>query len=281
MKIGVSSYSFMHHAKQTGCSLPDICTLAKELGFDGIELISLSFFTKNGETEAALAAQVRARCEALALPIIAYTVGADLLHNHIKAETARLKTCIDMAEMLGAPLFRHDVANAPCESWREAVRIMAPAVRELTQYAAQKGIRTCTENHGLVFQDANRVETLILEVNHENYGWMVDIGNFVCADQNSIPAVAIAAPYAFHAHAKDFLIKPAGSEDPGAGWFRSRHGQYIRGTIVGHGVIPIRGCVEILREHGYDGWLSYEFEGMEENIPALEAGVKFLRGIVG
>lgn len=281
MKIGVSSYSFMHHAKQTGASLPDICTLAKEIGFEGIELISLSFFTKNGETEAELAAQVRDHCNTLALPIIAYTVGADFLRNDIAGETARVKGCIDIAALLGAPLFRHDVTNEPCKSWQDAVCLMAPAIREIAEYAAQKGIRTSTENHGYVFQDANRVEALIREVNHDNYGWMVDIGNFVCADQNSIPAVAIAAPYAFHAHAKDFLIKPADSEDPGAGWFRSRHGQYIRGTVPGHGVIPIRRCVEILREHGYDGWLSYEFEGMEENIPALEAGLHYLKGIVG
>lgn len=277
MKIGVSSYSFMKHIKNTGADLLDVCTLAKDLGFDGIEFINLSFFAKPGEREADVAVRLRERCGALDLPIIAYTVGADFIRNDKDEETARVKACVDIAALLGAPLFRHDVTNEPCADWHAAACGMAAAIRNVTAYAAQKGIRTCTENHGFIFQDANRVEALIREVNHPNYGWLVDIGNFACADQNSIPAVAIAAPYAFHAHVKDFLIKPAHGEDPGAGWFKSRHGQYLRGTVAGHGVIPIRACIQILRAQGYDGWLSYEFEGMEENIPALEAGLANLR----
>jgi hypothetical protein len=41
MKIGVSSYSFAHHMANTGANYTDICKIAKELGFDGIEFIDL------------------------------------------------------------------------------------------------------------------------------------------------------------------------------------------------------------------------------------------------
>ena len=37
--------------------------------------------------------------------------------------------------------------------------------------------------------------------------------------------------------------------------------------------------MEILKKAGYDGVVSYEFEGMEENLPALEAALAFLRGL--
>ena len=40
-----------------------------------------------------------------------------------------------------------------------------------------------------------------------NYGWLVDMGNFLCADDLPVHAVPIAAPYAFHVHVKDFLYK--------------------------------------------------------------------------
>ena len=120
----------------------------------------------------------------------------------------------------------------------------------------------------------------MLAVGHENYGWIVDSGNFAWADEDSLAAVTIAAAYAIHAHAKDFLIKPYGEESPGAGWFPSRLGRPLRGTILGHGVIPIAACIDILRASGYDGWLSYEFEGMEENLPALEAGLAYLKRLV-
>ena len=80
-------------------------------------------------------------------------------------------------------------------------------------------------------------------------------------------------------HVKDFLYKPADAENPGQGWFPSRNGSYLRGTVAGHGVVPIRRCLETLKKAGYDGVVSYEIEGMEENLPALEAALAFLRGL--
>ncbi len=277
MKISVTTYSFMAHMRKTGANLLDVCAQAKELGFEGIEFIDLPETGPQGEDREAYAKALRARCEALSLPIVSYTVGADFLDKGVEAELARLKGCVDIAALLGAPLMRHDATRGCDGGWREAVRRIAPAVRELTEYATARGIRTCTENHGFFLQDADRVEELMLDVGHENYGWLVDVGNFACADEDSVHAVTIAAPYAFHVHVKDFLIKPRRAEDPGSGWFRSRHGRFLRGTIPGHGVIPIKTCLDILRAAGYDGWVSYEFEGMEDNLPALAAGLGFLK----
>ena len=116
----------------------------------------------------------------------------------------------------------------------------------------------------------------MLAVNHPNYGWLVDMGNFLCADEPPMHALPIAAPYAVHAHAKDFLLK---RENPGEGWFPTRNGWVLRGTVVGHGVVPIADCVQVLRDAGYDGWLSLEFEGMEENLTALRCGLAYLRKV--
>lgn len=280
MKIGVSSYSFWRYMEQTGATYTDICTLAKNMGYDGIEFINLDLNTQPADSLEALADTIRAHCEAIGLTICAYTVGADFLKNDPMAEAERLKGCVDIAARLGAKVMRHDATRGEGETdWRAAVQKMAPAVRALAAYAQEKGVRTCTENHGTFIQDANRVEELILAVNHPNYGWLVDIGNFACADEDSIHALHIAAPYAVHAHAKDFLIKPADGENPGEGWFRSRHGRYLRGTIAGHGNVPLHACVDILRASGYDGWLSYEFEGLEENLRALEIALAYLKRI--
>jgi hypothetical protein len=81
------------------------------------------------------------------------------------------------------------------------------------------------ENHGFFAQDSARVEKLLNAVNHPNFGWLVDMGNFVCADEEPYKAVGIAAPYAFHVHAKDFHIKSGMLPNPGQGWFRSRGGK--------------------------------------------------------
>ena len=278
MKIGVSSYSFSKYMNQTKADYFTICDLAKKMGYDAIEFIDLSLEVQPAESLTELAKAIHRHCEEIDLPIAAYTVNADFLRPN---EVQTVMEKVDIAEALGAKVLRHDASWSLPEGmdWRQLIDQIAPDIRRVTEYAAEKGIRTCTENHGYVLQDAERVETLICTVNHPNYGWLVDMGNFLCADDLPVHAVPIAAPYAFHVHVKDFLYKPADAENPGQGWFQSRNGSYLRGTVAGHGVVPIRRCLETLKKAGYDGVVSYEFEGMEENLPALEAALAFLRGL--
>lgn len=281
MKIGVSSYSFRKYQKATGCSFTHLCDKAKELGFEGIEFIDLK---TSDNLEAA--EEIRRHCETIGLPIVAYTVAANLQCEDLGAEVARLKKCVDVAEALGAPVMRHDVASklrsVEGYTWEDAIPNMVPAIREVTEYASSKGIRTCSENHGKIFQDSERVEALIHAVGHENYGWLVDMGNFLCVDEDPLSAVRRAVPYAVHAHAKDFLyhIVKEGVPTP-EGYFATRNGNLLRGTVIGHGVVPVIDCVKALRDGGYDGWLSIEFEGMEENLPALSSGLTYLRKVIG
>lgn len=275
MKIGVSSYSFANYMRQTGADYFKICDLAKEMGFEGIEFIDLETKIQPANSVAELAAAVRRHCDELDLPIIAYTVHADFLENPDEAE--RLKGLVDIAEILGVKVMRHDVTWHRDVSWRDIIDRTAGEIRKVTEYAATKGIKTCTENHGLVMQDAHRVEELIRVVDHPNFRWLVDMGNFLCADEPPMHALPIAAPYAVHAHAKDFLLK---SYNPGEGWFATRNGQYLRGTVAGHGVVPIPECIAELKKAGYDGWLSLEFEGMEDNLTALRCGCKYLKSLV-
>ena len=41
MKLGVSSYSFSKYLASTQCGYVEICDIAKEIGFEGIEFINL------------------------------------------------------------------------------------------------------------------------------------------------------------------------------------------------------------------------------------------------
>ncbi len=283
MKIGVSSYSYTHYMQATGADYFEVARLAKEHGFDAVEFLDI---TKRPEDETVIdtAKALRKHCEELGIEIAAYTIGADLLNGRggsAEEEAARLKGCVDVCKALGAPVMRHDVAWGLPEgmTWEEGIEVLIPRIREVTEYAAQQGVRTCSENHGYIYQDSDRVKKMIDAVNHPNYGWLVDIGNFICADEDNLSAVKTAAPYAFHVHAKDFLRKPADAIAPGAGWFKSRDGQHIRGTVVGHGVVPVKECLDVIRESGYQGTVSLEFEGMEENFPAVQAGLDYLRRV--
>ena len=242
MKIGVSSYSFSKYLTDTGCGYLRICDVAKEIGFDGIEFINLN--NKNWGIEGdeiEIAKEIKAHCDGIGLEIAAYTVGANFLSEDIDAEVERVKRCVDVCAALGAPVMRHDATfalrNIPLYSYEDAISEMAPRIREVAEYAEGLGIRTCSENHGFIFQAPDRVEELILAVNHKNYGWLCDFGNFLCADCDPAESVYIAAPYTVHAHAKDFLFKSAEIEKPIGYQITTAMGNHIRGTVVGHGVV--------------------------------------------
>ena len=282
MKFGVTTYSYSKILKQE-CDYIKICDITKEMGFDGIEFVPLQNFDPNIDPIKA-AREIREHCEKIGLEIASYTVGVDLAGEKGEAELEKLLGYIDVAAELGAPTLRHDVCYSlpkkHLSNYRDAIKVLVPRIRKATEYARSKGIRTCTENHGYIFQAPERVEELILAVGSDNYGWLCDIGNFLCVDADPKHAVSIAAPYAFHVHAKDFLYKSGATGICPPGFFTNACGNYLRGTVIGHGVVPVRECVAILKRAGYDGWLSVEFEGMEENIPALVAGIDFLKKIV-
>ena len=195
----------------------------------------------------------------------------------------RVKHHIDTAHALGAPLLRHDVCRAlPTDrpyTYKDAINEMVPRIREITEYARGYGIRTCTENHGHVFQAPERVRELILAVANDNYGWLCDIGNFLCVDADPIKGATIAAPHAFHVHAKDFLYRSGEFERP-KGFFGTLGGNHLRGTVVGHGDVPVRECISIIKDSGYDGYVSIEFEGLEDSVTAISYGYDYLKRLI-
>lgn len=64
-------------------------------------------------------------------------------------------------------------------------------------------------------------------------------------------------------HIKDFYMRPS-YNDPGEGWFQTAGGNHLRSTITGHGDIDLKHILRIIKASGYDGFISVEFEGLED-----------------
>ena len=278
MKTAVTSYSFTQYIKKGLTDQVSLISKAKELGFDAVEFTDLT--PPDGVSETEYAKIIREECERVGIPVSNYTVGADFYGKGGKEEAERIKKKIDTAVTLGASGLRHDASwttPASPHGYRYVTDTIAPAIREVSDYAAEKGIRTMVENHGYFIQDADRVEYLINAVGHPNFGWLCDMGNFLCADECPEKSCGKAAPYAFYVHAKDFIVKRGDGQDPGEGFFKSRGANYLRGTIVGHGSVPVKQCLAVLKRAGYDGYVSIEFEGMEDCETALRIGIANLK----
>ncbi len=285
MKTCVSSYSFSAYMNNTGATQLDLIKKAKEMGFDAIEFTDLN--PHNGMSELEYAALLKEESEKVGLAIANYTIGADFLNcENLDDEIERVKRKVDVAKALGAKGMRHDITGGyrderkAYSSFDSVLPILAQSCKKITEYAKPLGIATMVENHGQFAQDSDRVEKLMGAVNDPNFGWLVDIGNFLCADDSPIVAVGKAANYAKHVHLKDFHIKSGSEFNPGNYFFTTRGGNYLRGAILAQGNVACYQCVKIIKNSGYDGYLSIEFEGIEDNISALETGLSNLKKII-
>lgn len=278
MKISASTYSFGNMLYSGEISQLDCIRKAKDIGFDAIEFVDI--LEPEGTSKEEYAKRLADECKHLNMPVSSFTFGADLLsgsEGDIHHEIERVKEMVDIAVILGAKVIRHDATTGDGRSFDSILPFLADACHEITIYAASKGVRTTVENHGFFCQDSDRMEKLYNAVNHENFGLLLDMGNFLCADEAPEKAFGRLAPYAFYAHAKDFHMKSAMLPDPGEGFFKTRSGNYLRGAIVGHGDVPVLHCIKALKNARYDGYISIEFEGMEENMKALTIGMNNLR----
>ncbi len=284
MQIAVSTYSFQSLIDGGQMSQFDSIDKAKEMGFEGVEIMGL--YHDPQESDRDYAARLGEHCRALGMPVVSYTVGANLLCEddaQLNAEIERLRAQIDLAVLLGAPRMRHDAAwgfgslARHGRGFDQVVNGLADACREVTDYAAGKGVETMVENHGYFCQDSRRVEKLINAVGRDNFGALCDIGNFLCADETPAEAAGRLAPYVKYVHCKDFHFRSGDWDDPGEGFLRTRGGNFIRGAILGHGNVPVRRCLRALHDGGYDGWLGIEFEGIEERFYAIGLSLANLR----
>ena len=297
MKIGLTSYSLHADIKSGRKTIQDAMRFAKASGAEHIEIVPLCFALRDDATGVihdALIEEIRALSEELNLPISNYAISANLMAEDTDArhaEVERVKRHVDIACRLGVPTMRHDLASAGSPSGENSERAFerflpfaVESAREIADYAGERGISTLLENHGRFVNGSDRVLRVIDEVNRPNYGLLLDTGNFQCVDENTLVAVKKCAPAAKMVHLKDFYIRRndrmRGIERFGS-WFSTASGEYLlRGSILAQGDLDVWGSLKLIRDAGYEGYVSIEFEGMENCETGCIAGMQAARHIL-
>ncbi|MCR8642473.1 sugar phosphate isomerase/epimerase [Paenibacillus sp. N1-5-1-14] len=278
MKIGLSSYSLYRELNAGTMNIVDCIKWVAEIGGSHIEIVPLGFDLVQDE---GLAETIQAEARKAGIAVSNYAISANFVgldEEQYQQEIERVKSHVDIANRLGAKLMRHDIASRPIPettltNYIKDLDRMTDACGQIADYAAQYGITTSIENHGFYVQASDRVRALVDRVNRPNFRTTLDVGNFVCVDENPLVSVSNNLPYASIVHLKDFYIRPA-AQDPGDGWFRSAGGQYLRGAVVGQGDLDMRGILKTIKASGYDGYFSVEFEGKEDCLWGSKTGIE-------
>jgi sugar phosphate isomerase/epimerase len=279
MKMGISSYSLYRAMQTKEMDILQVIEWIAEQGGMHIEIVpGLGFsFKENPE----LIDAVREKAADTGIEISNYAIGANFVsekERDVENEIQRVMQEVETANRLGVKLMRHDVASRPVNERHIAqfetdLPVLVDACRRIADHATQYGITTSVENHGYYIQASDRVQRLIDQVDRDNFKTTLDVGNFMCVDENSVAAVKNNLSYASIIHLKDFYLRPS-YRDPGQGWFRTAGGNFLRGAIVGQGDIDMVEVIRVIKQSGYDGYISIEFEGMEPCTEGTKIGME-------
>ncbi len=282
MRVGLSVYS-LEKEYQKGLGLEESFKWAKESGADYIEFVS---FVTDFKEKPELIAEVKAMAAKYDLDIETYCTPGDVCDKsdeEYEAEIQSLKDHIDIAAKLGVKVVRHDLSSfrrerdkCSIEYFDKDLPKIVEACQRLSDHAKQYGITVTVENHGFYINGGDRVRRLMLAVDRDNFGCTLDIGNSLCVDEDPLVCVETLLPYAVAVHFKDFFVRKDNKflGDDEEYWFISNRNRYLRGTIIGQGEIDVETIAKRIKDYGYDGTVTVEFEGLEDSFISSKTGME-------
>jgi sugar phosphate isomerase/epimerase len=284
MKIGLSTYSLLNAIESGEMTVLDAIEWIKDNGGEHMEIVPYGFSLIDNPD---LADAVREKAKSVGIDLSNYSMPANFVQETREAfeeEVERVKRHVDLVHRLGIRHMRHDVTAfsiKPEETtighFEKHLHLIVEGSRRIAEYAERYGITTTIENHGFCVQASDRVQRVLLEVNRPNFKTTLDIGNFLCVDEQPVIGVMKNLPYASLIHVKDFYYRPFDEHPGGGGWIRTTNGNWLRGAIVGHGDLPIRKIIKLIKASGFDGYMTVEFEGMEDCREGSRIGMENLR----
>ncbi|MBQ1367641.1 MAG: sugar phosphate isomerase/epimerase [Firmicutes bacterium] len=345
MNLGISSYCLCNKLYSKQWEIFDIMNWAKEHECTHMEVVpfGLPLFKADGVADMDFAKAIGEHAAKLDLPLSAFSLNACFIRpgddeeqgssnrernvtvqyhgtreDKFEQELMRVTTVMNMAKEMGVKNFRSDVCsgahplriNTP-EQFEEDFPVFVKAVKLLADHAASLGMTLTLENHGLYVNGADRVIRILRAADKPNVGLTVDVGNYLCVDEDPVVSVAKAIKYADMIHLKDFYIRkvekmypqngmyvnfpeipnvkprkrPTTPEEwaamiPSFGYVGTAAGNTIlRGAIIGQGDMDMWKIISIIKNSGYKKQISLEFEGMEDCIAGTTYGLETARYI--
>ncbi|MBM7568469.1 sugar phosphate isomerase/epimerase family protein [Paenibacillus sacheonensis] len=275
MKIAVSVWSCHKYLQDGSWSNADFIDYAASIGAQGVELLSIFWKPETDVPE------VREALARTGLKLACFGACNDFARPSKEERTAALediKKSVDAAALLGARVVRVFAGDAKDGIAYEQGKVwIVEGLLEAAAYAQSREIILCLENHGVFAGRSEQVKELIEQVDSPALRSTFDMGNFLLVDQEPGPSFQELGPFISHVHAKDFKR----AEDGAAGSYGTLSGKasYL-GVVPTEGDAGVADIVSRLDGIGYMGWMSVEYEGLEEQKAGTARAVERLHGIV-
>lgn len=173
-----------------------------------------------------------------------------------QSEVAKVKQWVEVAEQLGAPLVRV-FAGYPEGNPQERWPAMITSLREVADFARHSGLRLGLENHnhGAFTPTAEEFLRVLREVDSPHLVPLLDTGNFTDGWTSVQRVVGVVE----HVHAKFWQVARDGSDEK----------------------VDYSSIFPALRQAGYDGWVSFEYETPEPEETGIPRSLAYLKKMMG
>lgn len=273
-KLSLAQWSIHKMIREDGVDPYTFAEKAKNWGFSGLEYVSQLYdpeLKDAGYSEEAMAAFVEksnaeAKKHGLENVLIMIDGQGNLAvddENERNETVEKHKKWVDAAAAMGCHAIRVNLngSNDP-EAWKQN---SIDGLTKLCTYAKDKNINVLVENHGGLSSNGALHAEVMKSVDMDNCGTLPDFGNFCikrkegswdCAEMYDIyKGVEELMPYAKAVSAKSHNFDAEGNET---------EIDYVR-------------MLQIVKDHGYTGYIGVEYEGSELGE---EAGIKATKDLM-
>lgn len=229
-------------------SWTDIYSMAKDLGFNGIEIRGLGndiFAVKARPFTDAQLPKTIAKLNDLHIEIPCLSSGCCMKYgDKLEENLAEISQYIDLAEKLGTPYVRvlGDLEPAPNGDVDDEVVIAG--LKKVAELAEKTTVEIVVETNG-VYSDTKRLRRVLDAVNSRSVAALWDINHpYRYMDEQPEETVVNLGQYIKFIHVKDSVVNEDGS---------------LTYKMMGEGTMPLDRIFGVLKARGYDGYISLEW----------------------
>jgi len=233
-----------------GCpdfSWVDIYTMAKDIGFDGIEIRGLGneIFAVRAQpfTEAELPNTIKKLSE-LHLEIPCLSSGCCLkFAENAEKNRQEITQYIMLASKLGTPYVRVLADLEPHPEGEVDDEVVLAALKDLVPIAEEKGVTLLVETNG-VYSDTTRLCKLLNEIASDSVAALWDAHHtYRFGGETPAKTIQNLGAYIKYVHIKDSIIENGS----------------VKYRMMGEGDMPIDQIIAALRSINYEGYISLEW----------------------
>lgn len=249
----------------------DMIDLAAKYGHDSLEAFSmLEFKTPDFEK----AKQIREYADSKNIKFCCISVYADFSKEDYEETVSRLKDYAKIAQIIGSPYLHHTIiaefrnpSRVLCER-EKYFELGIRAVRDVYDFAEALGVRTIFEDQGFIFNGVKGIGELLDKVDR-NIALVADFGNIAQSGDDVTDLIKAFPDKIVHVHIKDVKITDQPISEHSLVTIDNK---YMTEVKLGTGDVRLKEALSLLKEIGYDGYMSAEFTAADGAPDIMKQG---------